>query len=590
MGIPLNIKAYSDALIVLGTAGIVIPVVRRWGINPILGYLFAGAILGPYGLGSLAITIPALTWITITDVRSVSGIAELGVVFLLFMVGLELSLERLLNIRRLVFGLGGLQIAISTSLISAAGVLLGQSPAIAIIIGASLSLSSTAIVLETLSGQQRLSSAVGRTSFAILLAQDLAVVPLLLFIGMLHSTSNGGAAWDMLLALGEAAAGLAFLAVFGRKLLRPLFHIVAETHSTDLFIAATFFTIVGSAVVAHLAGLSMALGGFIAGLLLAETEYRKAVQAIIDPFKSLLLGIFFFTIGMKVDVREIILNPLYLVAIVSGVILLKSVIIAVLGRLFGQSWRVSAETGLLLGPCGEFAFVSIGVAGTMALIGSGASGLILTAASITMVMLPALSAAAHRLTAAGAAGQLEPIPRLPHSQLRPQALVIGYGRVGEMVCNFLRKHGITHVIIDNDPVIVARARHHGHDVCYGDAAHEDFLAACGIRQASGVVIAVGGPQSIDHIVSRIRSIRPDIRIFARVHNLEQARRLHTEGVDEMVHETMEASLQLSELALVQFGIPVQTAAASVQNARLKFRAELQSASGNLQREMEIRSV
>jgi CPA2 family monovalent cation:H+ antiporter-2 len=579
MTVPVNTPAYSDALIVLGTAGILVPIVRRWGINPVLGYLAAGALLGPFGLGLLAKSLPALSWFSIADVRNVSGIAELGVVFLLFVIGLELSLERLASIRRLVIGLGGLQILLTTALIAAVAVFCGQTLSVALILGASLSLSSTAVVLEILREQKRLSSLVGRTSFAVLLAQDIAVLPLLLFIGLLQSASNGSAVRDLLLALLEAGAGIAALIFVGRKLMRPLFRGVAGAHSPDLFIAAVFFVIVGSGLAAHQFGLSMALGGFIAGLLLAETEYRKAVQAIVEPFKSLLLGIFFFTIGMKIDVRELLRHPLALIGLVVGVIVLKSLVFTLLGRMFRLSWHVSLESSLLLGPCGEFAFISIGLAETLGLIGSRPATLILTATAATMALLPLLSGFARRLPSGDAARGFPAEPRAVRRHPTPFAIVIGYGRVGEVVCTLLRHHGVSCLAIDKDPITVARAQHHAHEVYYGDAASLGFLTACGLDEASGLIITVGDPDAIDSIVALVRAARPGLHILSRARDLLHVQHLYAIGVNEVVHETIEASLQLAESALIQFGIPGEAAAASIHETRIKFRGDLRSAAG-----------
>ena len=357
----INIDAYSDALVVLATAGIVVPLVRRWRLSAVLGYLGAGAILGPLGLGSFIDRVPWLYWVTVVDAKNVAGIAELGVVFLLFLIGLELSYQRLLTMRRLVFGLGSLQVILSTAVIGGVVALAGNKPAASIIFGACLALSSTAIVIEVLSNQHRLSTTTGRASFAVLLAQDLAVVPLLLFISIIGAGTNRLVWADLLLALGNAALVLGLIVVVGRLLLRPLFRLVASTGTSEVFVSATLFVIVGTGVAAGLAGLSMALGAFVAGLLLAETEFDKAIQSTIEPFKGLLLGIFFFTVGMNIDIRELAREPLWLLACVVGLIGIKSVLLIGLARLFRIPWHAAIEAGLLLGPGGEFAFVGLGL-------------------------------------------------------------------------------------------------------------------------------------------------------------------------------------------------------------------------------------
>ena len=357
-----HLAAYSDALVVLGTAGVVIPLVRRLGVSPVIGYLAAGAILGPLGLGSLTSTVPALFWITITDEQNVAGIAELGVVFLLFLVGLELSFPRLSAMRRLVLGLGGLQVLITSAVIAAVALALATSPSVAVVLGTSLSLSSTAIVIELLSNQERLTTSVGRASFSILLAQDLAVIPILLFISILATRSGGSVLASLVTALLQAGAAIVVIVAFGRLLLRPLFRLVASARSTELFIAAVLFVIIADGVIAQQAKLSMALGAFVAGLLLAETEYRKAIETTVEPFKGLLLGLFFFTVGMNVDFRELGREPLLLAEAVVGLLAVKALLLIALAKLFRFSWPAAVEIGLLLGAGGEFAFVGIGLA------------------------------------------------------------------------------------------------------------------------------------------------------------------------------------------------------------------------------------
>ena len=331
MEFTFNINVYSDALVVLGAAGIVVPILHRLGVNAVLAYLGAGAVLGPLGLGSFIKSFPLLYWVTIVDAGNVAGVAELGVVFLLFMIGLELSLTRLLTMRRLVFGLGGLQVIATTLLAAGALILAGQNPGAAVIVGASLLLSSTAIVLELLSDQGRLTTGTGRASFSVLLAQDLAVIPLLVFVSVLAQGTSHSVIGGLVAALVQAAIAVTVLVFFGRFLLRPLFQLVAGTRSTELFVAAVLFVIVSTAVVAHEAGLSMALGAFIAGVMLAETEYRKAIEATIKPFKGLLLGIFFFTVGMSINVRVLIRAPLWLPVVALGLIVAKSMVLIGLG-------------------------------------------------------------------------------------------------------------------------------------------------------------------------------------------------------------------------------------------------------------------
>ena len=569
---------YSDALIVLGTAGIVVPLVRRWGLSAVLGYLAAGAILGPLGLGSISRTVPALSWFTISDARNVAGIAQLGIVFLLFLVGLELSFPRLSAMRRLVIGLGGSQILLTGALIAAAAVLIGKNPPEAIVLGASLSLSSTAIVLELLSNQERLTTSVGRASFSVLLAQDLAVIPILLFISVLAARSGGSALVSLASAVLEAAIAIIIIVVFGRVFLRPLFRLVATARSNELFIAAVLFVIVAAGVIADQAGLSMALGAFVAGLLLAETEYRKAIEAVVGPFKGLLIGIFFFTIGMNIDFREVVREPLLLFGSVFGLIAIKALLLTGLGKAFRLTWPVAVETGLLLGPGGEFAFVSIGLAAAAGLVEAPLASFTLTVTSFTMALTPALSLVARHVAAQLTSGRaIDPEVMARPAGGQKHAIVVGYGRVGKVVCALLRQHGIPYIAADFDAATVTRDRRDGHDVYYGNAADPLFLESCGLAKAAGVIITIHTASIIDDVVEHVRAIRPDILIVARARDADHARHLYGLGATDAVPETIEASLQLSEAALVGLGVATGLAIASIHEKRDELRHALQQA-------------
>jgi monovalent cation:H+ antiporter-2, CPA2 family len=574
----IDIATYVDALVFLGTAGVVVPMVRRWGLSPVLGYLGAGAVLGPLGLGSLSQALPALAWFTIGDAQNVAGIAELGIVFLLFLIGLELSYHRLSTMRRLVVGLGGSQVLLTSALIAGAAVMAGKSPPQAIVLGASLSLSSTAIVLELLSSQERLTTSVGRASFSVLLAQDLAVIPILLFVSILAAKSGGSVLGSLASAVLQAAVAITLIVVFGRVLLRPLFRLVATARSREPFIAAALFVIVAAGVIADEAGLSMALGAFVAGLLLAETEYRKAIEATVAPFKGLLLGMFFFTVGMNIDFRELLREPLWLLGGVVSLIAVKSLLLIGLGRLFRLSWPVAIETGLLLGPGGEFAFVGIGMAAAASLMDAPLARFTLAVTSVTMALTPLLSIGARQLAARLTAGKaIDPELTARPAGGQKHAIVVGYGRVGKVVCALLREHGIPYIAADADALTVSRDRREGHDVYYGDAADPRFLESCGLATAAGVIISLHFPKVIDDVVEHVRAMRPDILIVSRARDADHARHLYGLGATDAVPETIEASLQLSEAALVGLGVAAGPAIASIHEKRDEIRRALQRA-------------
>jgi CPA2 family monovalent cation:H+ antiporter-2 len=577
-----EIFVFKDVLILLATAAVVAPVLHRLKISPVLGFMVVGALFGPYGLGQLAAKSSVIDWLTVTGEQQIDFIADLGIVFLLFFIGLELSARRLITMRRLVFGLGGLQVVVAGLAIGLGARALGQPGPSALIIGFCLALSSTAIVMELLSGQRRLMRTTGRTSFAILLAQDLAVVPLLFLVGALGGREeNSSIATGIAIALGEAVLAIAIIIVVGRLVLRPLLRLAAGTDSPEFFMAATLLISVGSGVVAALAGLSMALGAFIAGLLLAETEYRRAVEAMIDPFRGLLLGVFFFSVGMHIDLSFIWHQPLLVAGAFAGMILLKTVLLAPLCRLFGVPWAASVETSLLLAPGGEFAFIGIGLANQVGLVTNQIAAGVLAVVSLTMTTLPLIALFARRAGQAFAgevaAGPLVTV--LPPDDHARRVIVVGHGRVGQLVCDLLEKHEIAFLTVDRDTALVERWRALGRPIYYGDATNALFLRRCGIDEAQGVIVTLD-TEAVDDVVRAVRARRADVMIVARVRDAQHAQHLYTLKVTDAVPETIEASLQLAESALVGLGVPMGLVIASIHERREAVRRALQAASGS----------
>jgi CPA2 family monovalent cation:H+ antiporter-2 len=575
----VNFEAFVDPLLVLGTAGVVVPIVRHLGISPVLGYLTAGAIIGPLGLGSLKYEWPLLRWLTIRDAQNVAGIAEFGVVFLLFLIGLELSLERLSTMRRLVFGLGGLQVVVTSAVLVALLMMIGAEPAAALVLGICLALSSTAIVLEVLSQQRRLATTAGRAAFSVLLAQDLAVIPVFLLIAVLGTSGSETVLGGLATALVQATVALLVIVTAGRLLLRPFLRLVAASGASELFIAATLFVVVGSGVAAALAGVSMALGAFVAGLMLAETEYRKHVEVIIEPFKALLLGVFFFTIGMRIDVRSIITHPFEITAAVLILIVLKMAIAFFLMRLFRLPRAVALEISPILGPGGEFAFVGIGLATAAGLVSGTAAGFALAVTALGMALIPML----HQIGRRGAGLMDEPVhaepPVPPHGE-SGHTIVVGHGRFGRMVAEMLERHGQLYVATDSDPSTVAGERRRGRPVYFGNATEPGYLERCGLDTAKALVLTIHDQKAINSIVERVRALRPDLAIVARARDAEHARHLYSIGVTDAVPETIEASLQLSEAVLVGVGVATGPVIASIHERRDEFRHQLQEAAQN----------
>ncbi len=564
------LEPYKDALLFLGTAGLVVPLFHRLRISPVLGFLAAGVMLGPYGLGRLAVDHRWLAWVTIDDVDRIAHLAEFGVVFLLFMIGLELSWERLTIMRRLVFGLGALQVAVTTAAIGTAAYALGATPAAAAVLGAALAMSSTAIVLPVLAGRKRLNSPAGRASFAVLLFQDLAVAPLLFMVSMLGTREGTGIGSGLLFAFLPAVIALLILVVLGRLILRPLFHYVAAARSTELFMAVCLFVVIGTSVTLAASGLSMALGAFIAGMLLAETEYRREIEVTIEPFKGLLLGLFFVSVGAGLDDKHVADSALVVFGLAAALIVGKVVILMALARAVGLTRSVSREVALLLGPCGEFAFVLLSAAIGLKIVSAGVGGAVLVAVTVSMVMIPLLAIVAERVGHRAAKKEVPTFDAPPDDHL-VRVLIVGYGRVGKLVGEMLARHDVPFLAIDADPKVVARERGAAQRIYFGDASRPDFLRRSGIEKARALVATMDDPAAVERVVAAAHAERPDLTIVARARDAEHATRLYGLGATDAVPETIEASLQLSEALLVEIGLPMGLVIASIHEKRDEIR-------------------
>jgi monovalent cation:H+ antiporter-2, CPA2 family len=564
---------YREALIFLGTAGVVVPLFRRLKVSPVLGFLGAGILLGPYGLGALAQNYAWLSPFAFGNVGEIAQIAEFGVVFLLFMIGLELSWQRLAIIGRLVFGLGALQVFGSAAALGALAVLLKETPVSAAILGLALSLSSTAIVIPVLAEGKRLGTAAGRTIFAVLLFQDLMVAPLLFMVTML-GIRGGGIGAALVSFLVPALTGLSILVLGGRAVMRPLFRHVAAAGSTEFFMAACLFVVIGTGVVTAASGLSMGLGAFVAGILLAETEYRREIEVTIDPFRGLLLGLFFVSVGATLNLSKIFSNPLTSFGLALGIIITKLCVNALAGLIARLPMRVLTEAALMLAPGGEFAFVIITAAVAVRAVPEATGADAMIAVTLSMLAIPALSPLAKRIAkrppAAELAG-LEPSADGP----APDAIIVGYGRVGQLVGDMLRVHGISYLAVDSDAALVGRFRREGRDIFWGNASRTDFLSRCGLAKAKALVITMNKPAEAEEIVRSARLQRPDLTIVARAQDAQHATLLYRLGVSDAVPETIEASLQLSEAVLVDMGIPMGKVIASIHEKRDEFRKLLQ---------------
>jgi CPA2 family monovalent cation:H+ antiporter-2 len=553
-----------------------IPVMTRFRVSPVLGFLVAGLVLGPHSLGRIVADVHWLSYVTITSQEAVDRLAELGVAFLLFTIGLELSFDRLWTMRRLVFGLGMSQVVLTTAAISGIALAFGNTVESSLVIGACLALSSTAIVLQLLAEQKRLATVAGRSIFAVLLAQDLAVVPILFLIvvfgkaaGDAAGGGSTGAVWlGLAMALVQAAAAILLIIGFGRLVLRRLFRMVASTNNRELFMATILFVVVGTSLVTHVAGLSMALGAFLAGLVLAETEFRRQVEVDIEPFKGMLLGLFFISVGMRIDLAEVARYPAMVVTSVIGMTALKAMVIAGLAWMFRLSRPVIAEASLLLAGGGEFAFLVLGLASSSGLVTREVEQFMLLVSSGTMMMTPYLARLSRKASArarnavAVAAGHTDPTPGDS-----PRIILVGYGRVGRIVGDILTKQGKPFIGIDVDPEAVARARKAGVNVVYGDATQRAFLRKCGLGDAPAMVVTMHDAAAAEHVVAATRAERADLPIIVRARDADHATRLFSLGATEVIREVLEASFEIASTVLQSLGVPAGKVIAAIHEER-----------------------
>ncbi|MEW5422132.1 monovalent cation:proton antiporter-2 (CPA2) family protein [Amorphus sp. 3PC139-8] len=565
-----------EVVVFLVTAGVVVPLFQRLKVSPILGFLVAGILIGPFGIGRLVSEWPWLRFAAIDDVEGVSHLAELGVVFLLFMIGLELSLKRLWAMRRMVFGFGLLQVLVTGAVIWAGGRLLGLDGATAIVIGACLALSSTAIVTELLVEHRRLASPPGRAAFSVLLFQDLAVVPILFIIGALGARDPDGLALDLLIALVEAALAIVVILVAGRLIVRPFLRFVGGSRNREVFTAAALLIILGTAVATSFAGLSMALGAFLAGLVFSDTEFRHQIEADIEPFKGLFLGLFFVSVGMSIDPAFVASRPVEIIGMTLGLFALKAVLLTAIGLAARLPLAIAVETGLLLGQIGEFALVGLGAASGLGLIDPGTSQLLVIVAGASMAITPLIVPWAERigksLEARGLRRELN--DGLDAAELSDHVILAGFGRVGRLLGDILEYEKAAYLALDVNGPAVAALRRKGIPVFFGDTSRVDVLKRAGIEHASAVIVTMDDPVAAENIVRAVRRDGHTVPIIARARDRAHAERLFALGANEVIPETVEASLQLGEVMLRGLGIPAEAARSIIGERRDLERAAL----------------
>ena len=568
-----------EILLFLILAGILIPLLQRLRINQVLGFLAVGALLGPFGLGLLAGDVPWLAALTFPAGPGVSMLAEIGVLFLMFMIGLELSAARLWSMRRWVFGAGSAQVLASTALLGGALWLAGQPAQTAAILGLVLSLSSTAIVMQLMSQQQSTGTPLGQAAFAILMLQDLAVVPILVLIGALGKGAGDSDSVALLsiVALAKAAGAIALIWLAGARVVHPLFRAFARQRQPDVFMALILLSTFGIAALSAAAGLSMALGALIAGLLLAETEFKHEVELMVEPFKGLLMGLFFMTVGMTIDTRQIVEHPLWLAAFVAGLVLLKALVVAVLLKIGGMPWGRALEGGLLLGQGGEFAFIVIGYAIGTRVLDPALGARVMLAVGLSLFITPLLARLGRAIgersdSIARAQAEYSDEQMLP--AVRGQVIVAGFGRVGQQLGKLLADQGIPFVAFENDARLVAQLRADGLPVWFGNAARPELLRRVHAGDAPAIVLTMDQPTAALQAVRGIRREFPHVQLFVRSRDERHARILRQAGASVVVPETLEASLQLSSFVLEAMGIDERTVDGIVDRERDLFAAGL----------------
>ena len=543
-------------LILLLAAIVAVPLAQRLRASPVLGYLAAGLLVGPFGFGF------------IENTHQAEQLSEFGVVFLLFTIGLDMPLARLQAMWRYIFGLGLAQMVATAAAIGIAAYLLGASPAAALVIGSALAFSSTATVLQLLAERGELASRTGRLALAVLLFQDLSVVPFLALLPLLAPGGSGIVA-ALALALPKGAGALVIILLLGRLVLRPLYRLIAQTRIAETFAATNLLVVLGTGWLTAEAGMPMALGAFLAGLLLAETEYRHQVEADIQPFRGLFLGLFFITVGMVIDTPFVARHLGAVLALAAVLLAVKAFILGGLGRLAGLGTATAVRVGLLLSQCGEFAFVVFAIALQLRILDHGVGAILIAAVAATMATTPPMAAlgrrAAARLQARGAS---EPERIAAESEgLSGHVVIAGYGRIGQIVGELLAAQRIPYIALDQSVTLVEEHRRRDRPVYFGDASRSEVLHAAGIERASAAVITLNQPEAAERIVAALRRSRPDLRIIARSRDAEHGRRLEQAGADDVILEALEPGLQIGAAALRVAGAPAEAIDRAVEALR-----------------------
>ncbi|MGF7170100.1 CPA2 family monovalent cation:H+ antiporter-2 [Sphingobium xanthum] len=553
---------YSDALVILGAAGLVIPAFARLRISPVIGFILVGMLVGPFGLGRFVGQFPALFYVTISNSTAVSSFAEFGIVLLLFSIGLELSFKRLWSMRAFVFGIGAAELIGGATLIAGGFLLFGSSLYASIGLGLALALSSTALVLP-IAGTQ---SPVGKAAFSMLLFEDLALVPIVFALGaMAPNVADDG--WRNLASvIVTGGLTVAAMLVAGRYLLPRLFAQAARTKSSEVFLAASLLVVMVSSLLTAAAGLSPIVGALVAGLLIAETDYHGEVEVMTEPFKGLALGVFLITVGMAIDPMELMRLWDTLLFAITAVIVAKTIVTALLLRLAGARRGVALETSMLMASPSETTLIVLATAVTANLISASTAQFWQMATAIGLTVTPILARVGHDI-----ARRIEMRSSDLDIEVKGDetsgAVILGFGRVGRMVADLLRTHNLPYVGVESDIDIVSNASRDGYVVRFGDVARPDTLDRLRLGHARALIITMDDPVLAVRITKRVRGWAPDLPIIVRARDTDHAAELYSAGASDAVPETLESSLHLAETALVDLGLAMGPVIASVHQKR-----------------------